>query len=198
MTCRPSPCRAPLTPNLRHFIVWQSERSVCGSLQCIFRLTAVHRSKYPAPWCGSSTLVLRITMRHAFNPVTAKECTWVYDTLGLRSAAEKTRGYCVVRGAMLTTSNSQGMLHATIVRSPHAHARLHAIRLEAARALPGVAGVFRFSDLAAWMKPMPSAGLPPPNLKARLNITLRHHTAVSSGARPGTVRWRTGRCGCGA
>jgi aerobic carbon-monoxide dehydrogenase large subunit len=66
-----------------------------------------------------------------------------------------------------------GMLHATIVRSPHAHARLHAIRLEAAQALPGVAGVFRFSDLAAWMKPMPSAGLPPPNLKARLDITLR-------------------------
>src|SRR5688572_26117693 len=66
-----------------------------------------------------------------------------------------------------------GMLHATIVRSPHAHARLHAIRIEAAQALPGVAGVFRFSDLAAWMKPMPSAGLPPPNLKARLDITLR-------------------------
>jgi carbon-monoxide dehydrogenase large subunit len=66
-----------------------------------------------------------------------------------------------------------GLLHATIVRSPHAHARLTAIRVEAAQALPGVAGVFCFAALAAWMKPMPSAGLPPPNLQARLDVTMR-------------------------
>ena len=66
-----------------------------------------------------------------------------------------------------------GLLHATIVRSPHAHARLAAIRHEAAQSLPGVAGVFRFADLAQWLKPMPSAGLPPANLKARLDMTMR-------------------------
>src|SRR5437588_2317392 len=66
-----------------------------------------------------------------------------------------------------------GLLHAALVRSPHAHARITAVHLEAARALPGVAGVFGFEDLVAWMKPMPSAGLPPPGLAARLPPILR-------------------------
>ena len=63
-----------------------------------------------------------------------------------------------------------GMLHAAVVRSPHAHARIDAIRLEAARALPGIAGVFQFADLADWMQPMPTAGGAPPALEARLHI----------------------------
>ena len=66
-----------------------------------------------------------------------------------------------------------GLLHAALVRSPHAHARITAVQLEAARALPGVAGVFGYEDLAAWMQPMPSAGLPPPALEARLRPMLR-------------------------
>ena len=66
-----------------------------------------------------------------------------------------------------------GLLHAALVRSPHAHARITAVQLEAARALPGVAGVFGYEDLAAWMRPMPSAGLPPPALEARLRPILR-------------------------
>jgi len=45
-----------------------------------------------------------------------------------------------------------GLLHAALVRSPHAHARITAVQLEAARALPGVAGVFGYEDLAAWIK----------------------------------------------
>src|SRR5262245_66328393 len=59
-----------------------------------------------------------------------------------------------------------GLLHAALVRSPHAHARIIAVQLEAARALPSVAGVFGYEDLAGWMRPMPSAGLPPPVLEA--------------------------------
>ncbi len=66
-----------------------------------------------------------------------------------------------------------GLLHATIVRSVHAHARITAIDVEAAQALPGVAGVFQFSDLAAWMKPMPTSGGAPPALEARLDLTQR-------------------------
>ena len=66
-----------------------------------------------------------------------------------------------------------GLLHAALVRSPHAHARITAVQLEAARALPGVAGVFGYEELAAWMHPMPSAGLPPPALEARLRPMLR-------------------------
>lgn len=66
-----------------------------------------------------------------------------------------------------------GLLHAAIVRSPHAHARIQTIHVEAARALPGVAGVFRHDDLQRWMKPMPIAGAAPPSLRQRLNMTIR-------------------------
>src|SRR5690348_5284347 len=40
-----------------------------------------------------------------------------------------------------------GTLHAAILRSPHAHARLAAIRIDAARALPGVAAVLTGADV---------------------------------------------------
>jgi carbon-monoxide dehydrogenase large subunit len=40
-----------------------------------------------------------------------------------------------------------GMLHAAILRSPHAHARLGTVETRAARALPGVRGVFTGADL---------------------------------------------------
>jgi carbon-monoxide dehydrogenase large subunit len=66
-----------------------------------------------------------------------------------------------------------GLLHATIVRSPHPHAHIRAMRIETARAHPGAAGVFRFADLAAWMKPMPSAGVAPPALVTYLALTTR-------------------------
>ena len=42
-----------------------------------------------------------------------------------------------------------GMLHAAVLRSPHAHARLGAIRAEAALALPGVVAVVTAEDLGA-------------------------------------------------
>ncbi len=66
-----------------------------------------------------------------------------------------------------------GLLHATIVRSPHAHARIGAVHLEAARAGSGVVGVFWFDDLATWMKPMPTAGAAPPALAASLRLRTR-------------------------
>lgn len=62
-----------------------------------------------------------------------------------------------------------GLLHATIVRSPHAHARIRRIDREAARSHPGVAGVFCFDDLSDWMQPMPISGAAP-SLDARLGI----------------------------
>ena len=61
-----------------------------------------------------------------------------------------------------------GMLHAAFVRSPHAHARITAVRTEAARRLPGVAHVFTFADLERWMKPLPLFGAIPPGLAARV------------------------------
>ncbi|HXG03660.1 MAG TPA: xanthine dehydrogenase family protein molybdopterin-binding subunit [Candidatus Binatia bacterium] len=66
-----------------------------------------------------------------------------------------------------------GLLHAAFLRSPHAHARLRAIRTERARAAPGVAAVFTFADLAPWLKPLPLFGAPPPGLSAAVAIELR-------------------------
>ena len=48
-----------------------------------------------------------------------------------------------------------GMLHATVVRSPHAHARLRGIDAAAAQAAPGVAAVFTAGDLMDALRPIP-------------------------------------------
>ena len=66
-----------------------------------------------------------------------------------------------------------GMLHAAFVRSLHAHARIRAIRTDAARRLPGVAHVFTFTELDRWMKPMPLFGAIPPGLAARVVVRMR-------------------------
>jgi carbon-monoxide dehydrogenase large subunit len=57
-----------------------------------------------------------------------------------------------------------GMLHAAMVRSPHAHARI--LGIDAARALkaPGVAGVVTFADLGEAARPLP---IVPPHASLR-------------------------------
>ncbi len=66
-----------------------------------------------------------------------------------------------------------GLLHAAFLRSPYAHARIAAIRTEAAARMPGVARVFTFADLERWMKPLPLFGAVPPGLGARVAMTMR-------------------------
>jgi carbon-monoxide dehydrogenase large subunit len=66
-----------------------------------------------------------------------------------------------------------GLLHAAFVRSPHAHARLRALRTERAAALPGVRRVLAFADLARWMVPLPLFGAVPPGLAARVPVTVK-------------------------
>jgi carbon-monoxide dehydrogenase large subunit len=51
-----------------------------------------------------------------------------------------------------------GALHMTLVRSPHAHARIRSIDTSAAKEQPGVVDVFTGADLAGeWAGPMPCA-----------------------------------------
>ena len=66
-----------------------------------------------------------------------------------------------------------GLVHAAFVRSPHAHARIVRIDGEAARALPGVLGVFTFADLVRFMKPLPLFGAAPPGLAAAIRFDVR-------------------------
>lgn len=74
----------------------------------------------------------------------------------------------LITGAATYTDDIQlpGMLYAQMVRSPHAHARIRAIRKEEALALPGVVGVYTFDDLKdAFQAPLPCAWAAYPNLK---------------------------------
>jgi carbon-monoxide dehydrogenase large subunit len=66
-----------------------------------------------------------------------------------------------------------GLLHAAFVRSPHAHARIGRLDATAARAMPGVAAVFTFADLARWLKPLPLFGAAPPGLAAAVRFEIR-------------------------
>ncbi len=54
-----------------------------------------------------------------------------------------------------------GMLHAHIVRSPHAHARITRIDAASARRHPGVVAVFTGKDLQGVLNPIPTAWLIP-------------------------------------
>ncbi|MBP0463253.1 xanthine dehydrogenase family protein molybdopterin-binding subunit [Roseomonas sp. PWR1] len=52
------------------------------------------------------------------------------------------------RGAYTDDFNRQGQLHAWILRSPHAHARIKGVDTKAAAAMPGVVAVFTGADMA--------------------------------------------------
>src|SRR5882724_11120722 len=66
-----------------------------------------------------------------------------------------------------------GVLQAAFLRSPHAHARIVAIRAERAKTMPGVVAVFTHADLARWMKPLPLFGAAPPGLAAAVKFDIR-------------------------
>ena len=66
------------------------------------------------------------------------------------------------RGQFADDLAPEGALHAVLVRSPHAHARIVSIDTSAARAMPGVVAVYTHADTAAaGLKPLPcTATLP--------------------------------------
>jgi carbon-monoxide dehydrogenase large subunit len=77
------------------------------------------------------------------------------------------------RGQFVDDLAPAGCLHAVVLRSLHAHARITAIRVEAARRHPAVRGVFTFDDLADRLKPLPTAGVAPPVLQQRVGFEVR-------------------------
>ncbi|HYY16008.1 MAG TPA: xanthine dehydrogenase family protein molybdopterin-binding subunit, partial [Gammaproteobacteria bacterium] len=64
------------------------------------------------------------------------------------------------------------MLHAAILRSPHAHARITAIDSTQAQAMPGVVGIFAFHEIAALAKLIPIRLYPLPGLERFLQYPL--------------------------
>lgn len=62
------------------------------------------------------------------------------------------------RGCYVADLDHEGQVHAVVVRSPLAAARLRAVRTEAARRMPGVVAVYAAADFARWLQPIPLRG----------------------------------------
>src|SRR4029450_7116698 len=87
-----------------------------------------------------------------------------------------------------------GMLHAAFVRSPHAHARVLAIRTEEAARRSGVVRIFTLVDLERWMTPLPLFGAIPPGLAARVEVSMKQVGQLAMGrdaVRPAGEVWDT-------
>jgi carbon-monoxide dehydrogenase large subunit len=78
--------------------------------------------------------------------------------IGAPVARVEDRRFVLGAGRYVADQRLPGMLHAAFVRSPHAHARFHAVDASAARTAPGVRAVLTAADLeAADVKPLPFA-----------------------------------------
>src|SRR6185295_11290575 len=64
-----------------------------------------------------------------------------------------------------------GLVHAMVLRSPYAHAKINSIKTDAAKALPGVVGVFTGADVNAQCGLVPCAS-PMPDMKAPQHTVL--------------------------
>ena len=58
-------------------------------------------------------------------------------------------------GTFVDDIKLQGLLHAAILRSPHAHARITSIDIAGALEIPGVVAVYTFEDMASTAKTIP-------------------------------------------
>jgi CO/xanthine dehydrogenase Mo-binding subunit len=91
------------------------------------------------------------------------------------------------RGRFVDDLRVAGCLHAAILRSPHAHARILAVRTERARAHPAVVACLAAGDLGDALRPLPIAGAPPPPLQARVGFRVK--TAPQLPLARGRVRY---------
>jgi len=72
------------------------------------------------------------------------------------------------RGGYIDDFGLEGMLHAALVRSPHAHAHIKNVDAEAARRLPGVVAVVTGAEATELCDPMPDMGPAPAEHEWRL------------------------------
>ena len=79
--------------------------------------------------------------------------------VGAALSPRETRKLVLGRGSYVGDLSVPGMLHAAFVRSPHAHARLGRIDIDAARRAPGVAAVLTGDNLARMTAPLRIAPL---------------------------------------
>src|SRR5262249_3229713 len=84
-------------------------------------------------------------------------------TIGARIRRNEDPRLLQGRGCFVDATRPPGVLHAAVLRSPHAHARVVSIDASRARALPGVALVLTAADLGELNQPTPLL-IPHPNL----------------------------------
>ena len=77
-------------------------------------------------------------------------------------------------GAFVDDMKLPGMLHALVVRSPHAHARILSVDTSAARSLPGVVAVLTGQDIAGRVKTVP-----PRYMKELEGVKVPEHPALA-------------------
>ena len=112
-------------------------------------------------------------------PITAPDSGQSYIGAPLRRR-EDVR-FVTGRGQYLDDVRLPGMLHAAILRSPHAHARVRGIDASSALALGGVVAVFTHADMAELMKPIPMRVFPLPGLDNYLQTPLSADTVRHAG-----------------
>ena len=74
--------------------------------------------------------------------------------VGAGLSPRETRKLVLGRGTYIGDLTASGLLHAAFVRSPHPHARLGRIDIDAARRAPGIAAVLTGEDLARATTPL--------------------------------------------
>ena len=78
--------------------------------------------------------------------------------IGAPIRRKEDRRFLTGRGQFVDDFKLPNVLHAAIVRSPHAHAHILSIDTGAAREMPGVVDVLTFDDIAAMVEPRPISG----------------------------------------
>jgi carbon-monoxide dehydrogenase large subunit len=76
------------------------------------------------------------------------------EYVGAALSPRETRKLVLGRGSYVGDLTPPGLLHAAFVRSPHAHARIARVDVEAARRAPGIAAVLTGHDLARVTAPL--------------------------------------------
>ncbi|MBK0392140.1 xanthine dehydrogenase family protein molybdopterin-binding subunit [Ramlibacter algicola] len=76
------------------------------------------------------------------------------------------------RGCYVDDVRRPDMLHAVVIRSPMAHARILGIDASAALELPGVVAVITFADIRKFAKPIPQRTCPLPGMEKFLQVPL--------------------------